>query len=55
MAYVWQPILQKYTLGFITQVQHTIKMTEGSEEQTKILRCKTVARPHLGTHAKYRR
>src|SRR4051812_24444545 len=28
MAYVWQPILQKYTLGFITQVQHAIKMAE---------------------------
>ena len=28
MAYVWQPILQKYNLGFMTQVQHAIKMAE---------------------------
>jgi membrane-bound ClpP family serine protease len=28
MAYIWQPIIQKYNLGFITQVQHAIKMAE---------------------------
>lgn len=27
-AFVWQPILQKYQLGFITQVQHAITMAE---------------------------
>jgi ClpP class serine protease len=28
MAYIWQPIIQKYPLGFITQVQHAITMAE---------------------------
>jgi hypothetical protein len=28
MAFIWQPIIQKYPLGFITQVQHAITMAE---------------------------
>jgi ATP-dependent protease ClpP protease subunit len=33
MAYVWQPIIQKYPLGFITQVQHAITMAESVVRQ----------------------
>jgi Serine dehydrogenase proteinase len=33
MAYIWQPILQKYSLGFITQVQHAITMAENVVRQ----------------------
>lgn len=27
-SYIWQPIIQKYNLGFLTQVQHAISMAE---------------------------
>jgi hypothetical protein len=33
MAFIWQPILQKYPLGFITQVQHAITMAEAVVRQ----------------------
>jgi hypothetical protein len=32
-AYIWQPIIQKYPLGFITQVQHSIAMAESVVKQ----------------------
>jgi ATP-dependent protease ClpP protease subunit len=32
-AFIWQPIIQKYPLGFITQVQHAISMAENVVRQ----------------------
>jgi ClpP class serine protease len=32
-AFIWQPIIQKYPLGFITQVQHAITMAENVVRQ----------------------